>query len=228
MSGTHISDDGAPETYSRRRTPEPAHTPEPASGFETRRRIQRSPSAWEVLADTSSRMDAELRGEAEVEREELRHGESAGISLALRLHACRDRRVRCQLLNGDDVDILVRDVSKHWVRGETARGESLIQMAAIVTLQGLPVRAGVWAGRLVSESTFQMALRAVMGEGAAAVLTHSTGSVRGRVVSVGADWVDVLGAASGGAVGGTAGVASQLVTIATANILRADVSRHIG
>ena len=222
MSGNNIPDGGAPETYSHSRDPELARR------FQARHKIQASPSAWEILVDTSSQMEAELRSGAEIEREELRHGELVGIALAQRLHACRDRRVRCQLLNGDDVDILVRDASKHWVRGETARGESLIQMTAIVTLHGLPMRAGVWAGQLVSESTFQMALRTVMGEGGAAVLTHSTGGVRGRIVSVGADWVDVLGSENGGAVGGSVGAASQLVTIATASILRVDVSGHGG
>ncbi len=222
MSGTNISDDGAPETHSRSRDPKLE------CRIEARHRIQTSTSARGVTVDTSSLMEAELRSEAEIEREELRHGESVGISLAQRFHACRDRRVRCQLLNGDDVDILVRDASKHWVRGETARGESLIQVAAIAALHGLPMRAGVWAGQLVSESTFQMALRTVMGEGSVAVLTHSTGGVRGRIVSVGADWVDVLGSENGGAVGGSVGAASQLVTIATASILRVDVSGHGG
>ncbi len=44
---------------------------------------------------------------------------------------------------GDMSEQALRDASKHWVRGETARGESLIQMAAIATLHGLPMRAGV-------------------------------------------------------------------------------------
>lgn len=94
------------------------------------------------LRDTSSQIEAELRSEAEGECEELRHGELARICLAQRLHACRGGSINLQLTSGDDVEILVRDVSKHWARGETARGELLIHMTAIAALQGLPVCSG--------------------------------------------------------------------------------------
>ncbi len=191
---------------------------EPSRGSEGRG-IHGSPSVPDILVDTSSRIEAELRSEAEGEREELRHGELARICLAQRLHACRGGSINLQLTSGDDVEILVRDVSKHWVRGETARGESLIHMTAIAALQGLPVRAGEWSGRLVSESTFQMALRSVMGVGSGVVLTHSMGAVRGRIISVGADWVDLLGLMSGVAVDAT----TQIVTIPTGRVFRVDV-----
>lgn len=50
-----------------------------------------------------------------------------------------------------------------------------------------------------------------MGVGSGVVLTHSMGAVRGRIISVGADWVDLLGLMSGVAVDAT----TQIVTIPT-------------
>ena len=57
-----------------------------------------------------------------------------------------------------------------------------------------------------------MALRAVMPQGNLVVM-HEGGSMRGRIVAVGADWVDLLGFASD--VG--------FLTIPTACIVRVDV-----
>ncbi len=211
MSGNNTRGHGGPDARPRRRGSEPSRGSEGHG-------IQDAPSVWDVLVDTSSQMEAELRSEAEVERAELRHGESAGISLAQRLHACHGRLLNLQLTNGDDVDLQVADVSKHWVRGETTRGETLIQTTAIAALRGLPVRAGEWSGRLVSESTFQMALRAVMSEGTPVLLTHGAGSLRGRIVSVGADWVDLRDSVNGVGLDAT----NKLVTIPTAHVLRVD------
>ncbi len=185
-----------------------------------RRRVQKSASVWDVLADTSSQMDAELRRETEVEREELRLGEWAGVHLAQRLHASCDRLLTFQLSHGDDVDMRVLNVSKHWVRGETTRGEALIPLAAITAVRGLPVRVGEWSRHLVAESSFQMALRAVMPQGNL-VVTHEGGSMRGRIVAVGADWVDLLGFASD--VGLIENVTNDFLTIPTACIVRVDV-----
>lgn len=80
------------------------------------------------------------------------------------------------------------------------------------------MRAGEWSGRLVSESTFQMALRAVMSEGTPVLLTHGAGSLRGRIVSVGADWVDLRDSVNGVGLDAT----NKLVTIPTAHVLRVD------
>lgn len=227
MSGYDIpvSDDSGPDPEGGPGPldPEPRGFDRPrlhTTGFEGRRRIQNAVSVWDVLADTSSQMSAELRGEAEAEREELRLGESAGISLAQRLHASRDRVVSLQLSNGDGVDLRVLNVSKHWVRGETTRGETLIPMMAIATVQGLPVRAGEWSHRLVSESSFQMALRAMIPKGAL-VLAHVGGSVRGRIVAVGADWVEILGFTNN--TGRIENTANGFLTIPTTRVVRVDV-----
>ncbi len=203
--------------------PEPRGSEGPrgrAPGFEGRRRIQKAASVWDVLADTSSQMSAELRREAEAERGELRLGEAAGISLTQRLHASRDRLISLQLSNGDGVDLRVLNVSKHWVRGESTRGETLIPMTAIATVQGLPVRAGEWSHRLVSESSFQMALRAMIPK-ETLVLAHAGGTVRGRIVAVGADWVEILGFTNNA--GPIENTANGFLTIPTTRVVRVDV-----
>ena len=89
-----------------------------------RLRAKQQATVWETLADLSSRMDADMRVEAESERRQLREGEQVSVALAQRMRACRGYRVRLRLTGAETVDIRIRDNSHFWILGETSRGET--------------------------------------------------------------------------------------------------------
>ena len=174
---------------------------------------------WQALADLSSRMDADMRAEAEAERRQLREGEQGAVSLAQRMRACRGHRVRLRLTGGEAVALRIRDNSEFWILGETSRGETLIPMSAIATIWSLPARASEWEGSVVSRLSLQSALRAIMQRGQRVVLTSAEEIFRGRLIAVGADWLDLRGAS-----GSTTPVN---LTIPVARIARLDVPAQL-
>ncbi len=157
-----------------------------------------APTVWETLADVSSRMEGEARLDGELERSELREGEQAGISLSQRLRAGAGQCVQMRLVGGECFDLTILENSQFWVLGETARGHTLVPTTSIVVIGNLPVHAGVWSGKAVSELSFASMLRVFMHERRTVVAQTHEGTFRGVIVAIGADWMEMREADASG------------------------------
>lgn len=153
-----------------------------------------SPNVWDTIADVSSLVEAEARSDAHAERMELLEGERTRITLAHRILACLGKPLQLRIAGGEWFDLVVRESSQEWLMGESARGRTLVPMRAVEAVRELPGRAEQWEGSAAARLTFASALRAFMRRSCGVVVQTSEMSVRGKIVAVGADWMDLCGA----------------------------------
>lgn len=148
-----------------------------------------------LLADLSSRFDAQRREELETLGDELAGAERVGITLADRLRGAGGREMTVLLRGGGRVVGTVVDAAHEWFLLRGGRQESLIPCGAVVAawplggVSGVPVSTvgGVRIGH---------ALRELADLEVPVVVDHDAGIHHGVVAAVYADHFDLLASAS--------------------------------
>ena len=157
------------------------------------------PVDWDaLLADLESRFDAERRAELAVHSAELAEAEAAGVALVDRLRAAIGRDLFLWTRSGVPVQGVVSRVDPAYVLIDEGSGiEAIVPTAGIATLFPLPGPAP--SGDTRTRPTLGAVLREIARRGARVRLVLASGDVVGRIVRVGADHLDVVLDAEGGA-----------------------------
>lgn len=144
-----------------------------------------------LLADLSSRFDAQRREDLEALGAQLADAERVAVTLADRLAAVRGRRVTVLVRGGTRVQGVVVDVAREWllVRG-AGRIDSLIPLAAVVSVWPL-VGVAPPVGRAVGAVGIGHALRELAELEVPVAVDHDAGIHHGLVVAVYADHFDL-------------------------------------
>jgi hypothetical protein len=146
---------------------------------------------WEALfGDLQGQWDAAVRAEDESRIADLAEYEMGRVHLADRLRARRDGELTVRLLDGRELAGRVLDAAPQWLL--LGRGERRVLVPAAAVAMAWPLGA-VAPGPGVVESRLGVphVLRAIAREGLTVCLRTLAGEVRGRIVRVGADHVDV-------------------------------------
>ena len=146
---------------------------------------------WEALfADLQAQWDAARRAEDEARVADLAEVEMGRTFLADRLRARRNDTVTLRLSDGSEVAGLVLDAAPQWLLLRTGPRRCVVPVTAVAAAWPLgavapepgPVERKLGVGHV---------LRAVAREGAAVRIRSAGLEVRGRIVRVGADHLDV-------------------------------------
>ncbi|MDO4887514.1 MAG: hypothetical protein Q3979_02235 [Actinomycetaceae bacterium] len=148
-----------------------------------------SESIWEdVLADVESQMDAQIREETLTEAAELRAAEEATIALVERIRA-HGRAPLTLFLGGEPIEVRVVECATEWLYCEFAGTPCLIPARAIDAVRGL-TRAAQSSRAVADSLSFGSAVRRFASGGY--VNCHlRCGSLRGSLVRVGKDYIDI-------------------------------------
>ncbi|WP_337063474.1 hypothetical protein [Kineococcus sp. G2] len=148
---------------------------------------------WDDLFDD---LDARLahvqRVEREAEVDDRRVADLAAVDLLGRLLA-GDGELSVQLPDGGWVSGRLRAAGRGWlllVTGPPLRRQVLVPVTAVCALRGLSPRS-VQPGPVAARRTLGAALRALAAAGVEVLVRTRAADVRGRLVRVGADHVDV-------------------------------------
>ena len=154
-------------------------------------RRPRHESVWENLADIESSMEAEARLEERGEVHDLRQAEEQEITLVSCLQACMGAAVQLRLVASPEyVEMVVTDVAATWVVGRSVRGVTLIPLDRVEVVRGLTTRAESRHRAISSSLSFRSRLRELARD-RPITIEADVSSYRGRVYSVGSDWVDI-------------------------------------
>ncbi|MCI2237898.1 hypothetical protein MO973_30880 [Paenibacillus sp. TRM 82003] len=149
---------------------------------------------WDDLfEDLDARLAHVRRLEQEAEVADRRVADLAAVDLLGRLLA-GDGELSVQLPDGGWVSGRVRAAGPGWlllVTGPPLRRQVLVPTAAVCALRGLSPRS-VQPGAVVARRTLGMALRALSAARVEVLVRTRAADVRGRLVRVGADHVDVV------------------------------------
>jgi hypothetical protein len=146
---------------------------------------------WEALfADLQGQWDAAQRAEDDARIADLAELEMGRTGVVDRLRACRGNMLAVRLTDGSEVTGLVLDAAPQWLLLRSGERRCVVPASAVAAAWPLgPVAPdpGVVERRL----GVAHALRAIAREGATVRLRTLAGDVRGRIVRVGADHLDV-------------------------------------
>lgn len=151
---------------------------------------------WEqILADTESLINGEMRIDFLEETAELRRAEEATNSLVGRLMGGRGSEVSLCMRSGHCVNLVIADCSRSWLRGAIDTKEILIPLHAILQVKGLPSgKIGDFSGPVSRNMSFASAVRVFADKHREAVVHMGTGSVVGKIIRVGSDCMDIVSA----------------------------------
>lgn len=153
---------------------------------------------WESLfADLQGQWDAAQRADDEARIADLAELEMGRTQLADRLRARRAASLTLRLTDGSDVTGLVLDAAPQWLLLQTGERRSLVPVAAVTAAWPLG-QVAPEAGVVESRLGVAHVLRAVAREGATVRIRSTAVDVRGQIVRVGSDHLDVLLAAAPG------------------------------
>lgn len=159
---------------------------------------------WESLfADLQGQWDAAQRVDDEARIADLAELEMGRTWLADRVRARVGASLTVRLTDGSEVTGLVLDAAPQWLLLRTGERRSLVPVAAVGAAWPLgPVapEAGVVESRL----RVSHVLRAIAREGVTVLIRSTAVDVRGQIVRVGADHLDVVRDEAPGLGGGAA------------------------
>jgi hypothetical protein len=151
---------------------------------------------WQRLfGDLDAEAEAAERAALVVEVMDRARAEFGRVRLVDRLRGSSGHPVRCQVLGGEAVAGLVRDVGPDWVLlGEPSGAEALVPLARIAAVTGLGLHSAPPGseGRVGARLDLRYVLRRLAREraGLTVVLADGTG-LAGTLDRVGADFVEV-------------------------------------
>lgn len=167
---------------------------------------------WEALfSDLEGQWAAERRAEDEAEIADLAELEIGRTHLADRLRARVGAELRLRLEDGHEVSGTVVDAAPEWLLLRSGEHRSLVPTAAVVAAWPLS-RVAPQAGTVESRLGITHALRAIAREGLPVRVRTRAGDLRGRVVRVGADHID-LAPEDGGPAAAPRAVSVALVAV---------------
>jgi len=146
----------------------------------------------ELFDDLSAQLEHEDRRALEQEVADRRLRDAAEVGL-LRRVAAAPAEVALQLRDGSWRSGRCTATGKDWLllaQGEPSRRQVLVPLAAVDLARGVG-RAGAPAQPLAARRPLVLALRGLGEAGLPVLVTTRTTSLRGRLVRVGADHVDV-------------------------------------
>lgn len=147
---------------------------------------------WDsLLADLESRFEAERRADLAAQSADLAEAEAAGIRLADRLRGAQGRAVWLRTRGGAHVDgVLVRAEDTFVLVQEGEGLQAVVPVASVAVTASLPGPAPREEAR--RRPTLQSMLRELARAGARVRVVLGAGEVVGRIVRVGADYIDVV------------------------------------
>lgn len=146
---------------------------------------------WEALfSDLEGQWAAERRAQDEAEIADLVEVEMARTRLADRVRARVGAQLWLRLDDGHEVSGTLVDAAPQWVLLSSGERRLLVPVAAVAAAWPLG-RVAPRAGAVESRLGITHALRAIARQGVTVRLRTRAGEVRGRVVRVWADHVDV-------------------------------------
>lgn len=176
-----------------------------------------------LLADLSSRFDADRRGELSDEAEDLAAAERVGITFDMRVHAAVGSVVSLWLRGGQRVVGRLVDSGRGWVLLDEGWREALVPCRALVAAQQLG------GGGISPEGDLGVSighvLREISREGVNVVVEHEAGMCRGRICAVYRDHIDLEVDASGAGVDTRDRVVAGVLSIHLEGIKRLLLSR---
>ena len=147
--------------------------------------------AWdEVFAELAAELAAAERDEEEARLGDLVAAEVAGTTFADRCRARRGKPLTVRLTDGSSRTGTVRDATRAWVLLTEGDRRVLVPLSAVVLawpLRGSAPEPGPVEGRI----GLGHALRALAEEQSAVLVRTAAGDHRGRIVRVGADYLDL-------------------------------------
>ena len=146
---------------------------------------------WEALfSDLEGQWAAARRAEDDALITDLAELEIGRTQLADRLRARVGDDLSLRLMDGHEVTGRVLDAAPEWLLLRSGERRSLVPVSAVAGAWPLS-RVAPQAGVVESRLGMVHALRVIARQGAAVRLRTRAGDVRGRVVRVGADHLDV-------------------------------------
>lgn len=150
---------------------------------------------WDDLfSDLQAQWDAQLRVDGDAEIRELAEAETAATTFGDRIRARRGGTLSVRLADGSDRVGEVVDVAQQWVLLGDGDRRHLVPTAAISLAWPLG-HAAPAPGAVERALGLGHVLRALAGEGAGVMVRTAGGDQAGRIVRVGADHLDLAGAA---------------------------------
>lgn len=153
------------------------------------------PTRWEALfGDLEAQARAQSAAEADALVSEMTRAEHATMSLADRFRAVVGEVVTLELLAGDPLRGVVREVADEWVLLRGVRPEPMTQhlvpLAAVAGVLGLGRHAAQATSRRDALGLGRV-LRALQRDRAWVTVRTLSGAVGGRIARVGRDHLDV-------------------------------------
>ncbi|MDU0349824.1 Fis family transcriptional regulator [Actinomyces sp. MRS3W] len=170
---------------------------------------------WDsLLADLESSFEAERRADVAAQAADLAEAEIAGLHLVDRLRGAVGRPVHVRTRGGVAVDGVVKRVEDAFALLDEGEGiESLVPVAAIVLASPLPGPAPTPTVR--RRPGIQVALRGLARSGTRVRVVFAQGEATGRIVRVGADYLDLArdGVVTGPGASGTVTIALEAIEV---------------
>lgn len=149
------------------------------------------PVRWESLfADLQGQLDAARHAEDDARIADLAELEMGRTALADRIRARQGGYVSVRLLDGSEVTGTLADAAPHWLLLRSGERRCVVPLDAVVAAWPLgPVAPE--AGAVESRLGIPHVLRAIAREGATVRIRAVGADLRGRIVRVGADHLDL-------------------------------------
>ena len=175
---------------------------------------------WDsLLADLESRFEAERRADLAAQSADLAEAEAASIRVGDRLRGAQGRSVSLRTRSGTHVDGRLVRAEDAFVLVDEGEGiQAIVPVGSLAVAAPLPGPAPRVEGR--RSPTLQSMLRELARAGARVRVILHVGEVVGRVVRVGADYLDVVDVGEVGGVSGTAGARVVTVALAAVEVVR--------
>lgn len=171
-----------------------------------------------IFEDLEGQFAHQQQEEMRAVSEDLTRAERAQLTLADRLRGAGSAALTLHLGPSLRVTGTVQEVGATWVTTAdgSAAGSSVIPLAAIGLIEGLPTRVRPVADTPLSSRGLGSVLRAIARDRSVVRLETTVGSVIGRLAAVGADAIDVRSLPTGerSAVPG-----SSRITVVTSSLL---------
>ena len=153
-----------------------------------------------LLGDVEQQAEGLALVARDAEVAEFRRAEYAQVDLLGRLHGSSGRRLAVELAGTDPLEAVLTRVGADWCLLEAGGREWVVRLAAVRSWRGLADQVVPAAARpLTARLGLGSALRG-LAEARAETVLHRTDAVtrRGRLLRVGADFVEVLAGGEGG------------------------------